>query len=140
MYINLDQGAVANAAEAMDLPGLDDKNVTGAGFEFLPVDRPEAPAFPDELDFIVRMTMGAGTTPGEGAEEEDGDIDVAVLSSNEVVRAALEWQVLLTDTVHPACAPLEVVTARAKQTPAECTPGPVGYSPRCLPRESNREP
>ncbi|HEU4798040.1 MAG TPA: hypothetical protein VFT63_03875 [bacterium] len=95
----------------MDLPRLDDKNVTGAGFEFLSVDGPEAPAFPDELDFIVRMTMGPGTTPGEGAEEEDGDIDVAVLGANEVVRAALKWQVLLTDTVHPAYAPVEVVTA-----------------------------
>jgi hypothetical protein len=38
MDINLDERRVANAAEAMDLPGLDDQNVTGAGFEFLPVD------------------------------------------------------------------------------------------------------
>jgi len=64
MYINLDEGSIANAAEAMDLSGLDDKNVTGAGFEFLPVDGPETPAFPHELDFIVRMTMGTRTTPG----------------------------------------------------------------------------
>jgi hypothetical protein len=124
MYINLDQGPVANAAEAMDLPGLDDKNITGAGFEFLPVDRPETPAFPDELDLIVRMTMGPGTTPGEGAEEENGDIDVAVLGSNEVVRAALKWQVLLTDTVHPACAPVEMGSPRAKYETHEC------YQPR----------
>ena len=106
MYINLDEGCIANAAEAMDLSGLDDKNVTGAGFEFLPVDGPETPAFPHELDFIVRMTMGTRTTPGKSAEEEDGDIDVPVLGSNEVVRAALKWQVLLTDTVHPAYAPM----------------------------------
>jgi hypothetical protein len=114
MDVHLDEGRVANAAEAMDLPRLDDKNVTGAGFEFLAVDRPEAPAFPDELDFIVGMTMGPGTTSGEGAEEENGDIDVAVLSSDEVVRAALKWQVLLTDTVHPACAPVEVGSARGQ--------------------------
>jgi hypothetical protein len=115
MDIHLDEGRVANAAETMDLPGLDDKNVTGAGFEFLTVDRPEAPACPDELDFIVRMTMGPGTTSGEGTEEENGDIDVAVLGSNEVMRAALKWQVLLTDTIHPAWAPMEVGSARANR-------------------------
>jgi len=86
----------------MDLPGLDDENVTGAGFEFLPVDGPETPAFPHELDFIVRMTMGPGTTPGKGTKEENGDIDVPVLGSDEAVRAAFKWQVLLTDTVHSA--------------------------------------
>ena len=107
MDINLDQGRVANAAEAVDLSRLDDENVTSAGFEFLSVDGPEAPAFPDELDFIVRMTMGPGTTPGERAEEEGGDVDVAVLGPDEVMRAALERQVLLGDTVHPTCAPLE---------------------------------
>ena len=69
MYINLDEGCNASAEEAMDLPGLDDKNVTGAGFKFLSVNGPEAAAFPDELDFIVRMTMGPGTTPRKGAEE-----------------------------------------------------------------------
>ena len=100
MYINLDEGCIADAAEAMDLPGLDDKNVTGAGFEFLPVDGPETPAFPHKLDFIVRMTMGPGTTPGKGTEEENGDIDVPVLGSDEAVRTALKRQVLLTDTVH----------------------------------------
>src|SRR6266516_3775304 len=77
MDINLDEGRVADTAEAMDLPRLDDENVASAGFEFLSVDGPEAPTFPDELDFIVRMTMGPGTTPGERAEEEGGDIDVA---------------------------------------------------------------
>jgi len=112
MYIKLDEGCVANAAEAMDLPGLDDKNVTGAGFEFLPVDGPQAPALPDELDFIIRMAMRPGTMPGQGAEEEGGDIDVAVLGANEVVRAALKRQVLLTDTVHPADAPWWVTASR----------------------------
>jgi hypothetical protein len=100
MYINLDEGCIADAAEAMDLPGLDHKNITGAGFEFLPVDGPDTPAFPYKLDFIVRMTMGPGTTPGKGTEEENGDIDVPVLGSDEAVRAALKRQVLLTDTVH----------------------------------------
>ncbi len=117
MYIHLDERRVANAAEAMDLPRLDDKNVTSAGFEFLSVDGPEAPAFPDELDFIVRMTMGPGTTPGERAEEKCGDVDVAVLGPDEVMRAALKRQVLLADTVHPTCAPLEGYRKAASRRP-----------------------
>jgi hypothetical protein len=71
MHIDLDEGPIADAAEAMDLPGLDDKNITGAGFEFLLVDGPETPAFPHELDFIVRMTMGPGAVPGKGASSTD---------------------------------------------------------------------
>ena len=101
MYVDLDEGRLTNAAEAMDLPGLDDQNVTRAGFEFLAVDGPETATFPHELDFIVRMTMGPGTTPREGAEEEHGDIRVAVVGPDKVVRATLKGQVFLTDTVHP---------------------------------------
>lgn len=70
MYIKLDEGRVTNAAEAVDLAGLDDKNVARFGFEFLSVDGPETAALPHELNFIVRMTMGPRTTPREGAEEE----------------------------------------------------------------------
>jgi hypothetical protein len=101
MYVDLDEGRVTNAAEAMDLPGLDDQNVTRAGFEFLPVDGPETATFPHELDFIVRVTVGAGTTPREGAEQEHGDIHVAVIGPDKVVRAALKRQVILTDPIHP---------------------------------------
>jgi hypothetical protein len=40
MYIELDEGRVPDAVEAVDLPGLDDKNVTRASFELLSVDSP----------------------------------------------------------------------------------------------------
>jgi len=100
MYIHLDEGRVTDAAEAVDLPGLDDENVTGSGFELLPVHGPETATFPHELDLVVRMAMGSGTTPGESAEEEHGDTHVPLIGSDEVMRAALKWQVLLTDTVH----------------------------------------
>src|SRR2546422_4923795 len=100
MYIHLDEGRVTNASEAVDLPGLDDENVTGSGFELLPVHGPETATFPHELDLVVRMAMGSGTPPGESAEEERGDTHVPLIGSDEVMRAALEWQVLLTDTVH----------------------------------------
>jgi hypothetical protein len=90
MHIKLDEGRVTNAAEAMDLAGLDHENVTGAGFELLSVDGPETAAFPHKLDFIVRMSMGPGAAPGEGVEEEHRDIHVPVVGPNELVRAALE--------------------------------------------------
>jgi len=85
MYVNLDEGRVPNAAEAVDLPGLDDQNVARASFEVLTVDGPATATFSHELDFVVRMTMGPGTTPGKGAEEEHGDIHVAVIGPDEVV-------------------------------------------------------
>jgi hypothetical protein len=107
MYIELNQGRVTNAAKAVDLTGLDDKDVTRAGFEFLSVDGPETSAFPHELDFIVRMTMGSRTTPRESAEQEHRDIHVAIIGPDEVVRAALKGQVLLTNAVHLADAPME---------------------------------
>src|SRR2546422_1072383 len=101
MYVHLDEGRVTDATEAVDLPGLDDENVTGAGFELLPVHGPETATFPHELDLVVRMAMWSGTPPGEGAEQEHGDIHVPLIGSDEVMRAALKWQVLLTDPVHP---------------------------------------
>ena len=90
MYIHVDEGRV---------PGLDDENVTGFGFELLPVHGPETATFPHELDLVVRMAMRPGPPPRERAEQEHGDIH-AVIGSDKVMRAALEWQVLLTDTVH----------------------------------------
>jgi hypothetical protein len=107
MDIELDQGPVTDAAEAVDLTGLDDEDVTRSGFEFLSVDGPETAAFPHELNFVVRMAMGAGTTPGEGAEQKYGDVHIAVVGPDEVVRAALKWQVLLANAVHPADAPVD---------------------------------
>jgi len=107
MHIELDEGSVTNAAEAVDLTGLDDEDVSRPGFEFLSVDGPEAAAFPHELNFVVRMTMGSRTTSRESAEEEHGDVHIAVVGPNEVVRAAMKWQVLLTHAVHPGDAPME---------------------------------
>lgn len=101
MDIDLDQRRITNAAKAMNLPGFDDENVTGTGFKFFAVDVPVTPAFPHELDFIVRMTMRARATPRLGVEEEYGNVDIAVVGPDEVVRAAFERQVFLTDAVHP---------------------------------------
>jgi hypothetical protein len=55
------------------------------------------------------VTMGPRTTPGQGVEQEDGDIHVAVIGAYELVRATLKGQVLLTNAIHPADAPMERV-------------------------------
>jgi hypothetical protein len=133
MHIHLNQGRITNAAEAMDLPGLDDENVTRAGFELLAVDGPETSAFSHELDFIVRMAMGARTTSGQGSEEEDGDVDVAVIGPDELMRAALEWQVLLTNAVYPAGAPTEVGYGERSSGRSHCE----GRSPEAIPRPAH---
>ncbi len=106
MHIELDKGSVTDAAKTVNLAGLDDENVTRPRFEFLSVDGPETAAFPYELDFVVRMTMGTRTTAREGAEEEYGDVDITVVCPDELMRAAMKWQVLLTNAVHPGDAPM----------------------------------
>ena len=106
MHIQLDKRSVTNAAKSVNLAGLDDENVTRPGFEFHAVDGPETTAFPHELDFVVGMTMGAWTTAWEGAEQEHGDVDITVVGPDEVMRAALKWQVLLTNALHPGDAPM----------------------------------
>ena len=72
--------------------------------EVFAVDGPETATFSHELDFVVRMTMGSGTTPGEGAEEEHGDTHVAVVGPNEVVRAALKLSLATDPPLFPCLA------------------------------------
>src|SRR4051812_44193939 len=79
MNIDLDERRVADALEAMDLPGLDDENVARARLEFLAVHHPETAALPHELHLIVRVAMGPGAPAGEGTEQEDGDVHVAIV-------------------------------------------------------------
>jgi hypothetical protein len=90
MHVELHEGRISNTPEAMDLAGLDDEDVTRPGFELLAVDGPEPSAFSHELDFIVRMAMRSRATARERAEEEYGDIHIAVVGPDELMRAALE--------------------------------------------------
>jgi len=93
MYIQLDERRVTDAAEAMDLPGLHDKNVTGACLELLSVNGPETATVADKLDLIVRMSMGSWATSRKTAEEEHGGVDVSVIGPDEMVRAPFEHRV-----------------------------------------------
>jgi hypothetical protein len=100
MYINLDQGGIADAAEAVYLASFHHEDVTCTGFKLLSVDDPDATALPHDLYFIVRVPVWARPTAGLGAEEEHGDIHVPLLSPDELMRAPLKRKVLLTDTMH----------------------------------------
>jgi hypothetical protein len=102
VHVDLDQRFVADAAKAVDLPSLDYQDVTGAGLELLAIDVVEAAAFSNELDFVVWMAVGSGTTPGQRSEKERGDGDIALVGPDELVRTALERKVLLTHAIHAA--------------------------------------
>ena len=88
--------------KAMDLSRLDDKDIAGAGLKLHAVHGPETAPLPDELNFIVRMAVGTGATPGQGSQKENGDVYVPVVRADELVGAALEGEVLLSDSVHPS--------------------------------------
>ena len=100
MHIELHEWRVSNGAKAVYLPGLDHQDVTGPSLELATVDVPQAPALPHELDFIIWMPMGPGASPGLGAEEKHGDVDIPMFGSDKLVRASLKRQVLLMDAVH----------------------------------------
>jgi|SRR5689334_2613189 len=100
MDIELHERNVADACEAVDLACLDDENVSGARLEFLAVDDIPTAAFADELDLVVRMTVGPWTAAGSAVEQKDGDAHIAVVGANEVVRAATMREILLSNSVH----------------------------------------
>ncbi len=102
MHVELDQRLLADAAKAMDLTGLDDEDVTRAGLELFSVDNPESATLTYELYFIVGVAMRARATPGVSSEQEYRDVHVAMIGANELVRATLEREVLLPNSVHPS--------------------------------------
>src|SRR5262245_31599336 len=102
MHVQLDERRVADAAEAVDLAGLDHEDVAGAGLELFAVHHPQTTTLPDELHFVVRMTMRSRTAAGKRAEQEHRHVHVAVIGADELMRASLKRQVLLANSVHRA--------------------------------------
>jgi hypothetical protein len=100
MHVYLDQGLIPDAGEAVDFPGLDHQDITRAGLELLPADHVAAATPAEKLHFIIGMPVGAGSPAGQGSQQEHRDADVAVLSADELMRAALEGEFLLADTMH----------------------------------------
>src|SRR6476646_7444580 len=93
MDIQLNERLVADALEAVNLAGLDDEDVTRAGLELLAIHCVESATSLNELDLVVRMPMRAWPATRLAVEQEDGDVDVPVVGSNEIVRASLEREV-----------------------------------------------
>src|SRR5262245_5732498 len=81
MDVELHERPVADALEPVNLACFDHENVSSAGFELLAVHRPESPALPHELDFVVRMTMGTWSSARHGAEEKYRHVDIAVVGA-----------------------------------------------------------
>ena len=78
MNVNLYQRRIANGFEAVDLPSLDDKDVSRGTFEGLVVDRPHSPAFADELNLIVGMPVRPRTLARQPVEPKHGDAHVSL--------------------------------------------------------------
>ncbi|MEO8623156.1 MAG: hypothetical protein ABI625_18920 [bacterium] len=108
MHVDLDERRVADATEAVDFACLDDEHIPCTALELHTVHVPEPAPFPDELDFVVWMTMWSGTLARLRVQKENGDVDVPVLGADELVGAANERKVLLSDVVHAAEAPMKV--------------------------------
>jgi hypothetical protein len=100
MHVHLDQRLVANAAETVDLSGLDDQDIARASLKFLSVDGPETPALSDELNFIVRVTVRTRATAWQGAKKKHRDVHVTIVAPDELVRTTLKRQLVLFDAVH----------------------------------------
>jgi len=90
MHVNLNEWLISDALETMNLPCLDHEYVASPCFELLAFDNPEPAALPDELDFIIGMSVGSRTAAGECSEEEDGDVNVSMVRSDKLVGAALK--------------------------------------------------
>ena len=60
--VELYQWRITNRLKAVDLAGLDDKDVSSAALEGLAAHGPHPPAFTDELDLVIRMLLGNALT------------------------------------------------------------------------------
>jgi hypothetical protein len=118
--VYLDQRLVTDAMKAVDLAGLDHQDVSGTRLELLSIHDIVAPAFSQELDLVIGMAMGPGTAAGQGPEQEYRDVDVALVRSDELVRAALEGEILLANAMH-AAALLEFKSLLKTVYPAQLT-------------------
>jgi hypothetical protein len=68
MYVDLHERRVPDAPEAVNLAGLDHENVTWTSLEFLPVHVVQSAAFPDELNFVIRMPVRPRSLSRKGGE------------------------------------------------------------------------
>jgi hypothetical protein len=94
MNVHLDERAIPDDFEAVNLAGLDDENVPSATFKRLSVRvsgfvlaNPEVKksilrAFPDKLDLIIRMPIGRGLYLEPANEKVPGPLPRSPLNKN----------------------------------------------------------
>jgi hypothetical protein len=100
VHIELHEGLIADAREAVHLARLDDENVAGAGLELLTVHDIASAALLDELNLVVGMAMRARTASGLTVEQKGGDPDITLVGADEVVGAPAEGQIFLASAMH----------------------------------------
>ncbi len=100
MNVHLYQWCIADRFEAVDLAGLDDKDVSGAAFEGLAAHCPDTAAFTDELDLAIRMPVRTWRRTRLSMEQEHRNTGVALLGSDELMRTTDKRQVLLAHVMH----------------------------------------
>src|SRR5215472_549864 len=108
MNVHLDQRAIPDGFEAVNLAGFNHENVPRAAFKRLSVHGPYSAAFPDKLDLIVGMPMRPGPLARQPAEQKHADAHVSLLGTDKFVGASHKRQLFLTDAVHssPPCSSL----------------------------------
>src|SRR5882762_436543 len=99
--VELHQRRITNRLEAMNLTGLDDKDISRAALEGLAVDGPHSPALTDELDLVIRVPVRTRSRTGLPVEEEHRNTRVALLGSNKLMRTTNKRQILLAHVMHP---------------------------------------
>ena len=98
--VDLHQRRITDRLEAMDLTGLDDKDISRAALEGLAVYGPHSPAFTDELDLVIGMPVRTRPRSGLPMEQEHRNTSVALLSSDKLVRTTNKGQTLLMHVKH----------------------------------------
>jgi len=98
--IELHQRGIANGLEAVDLASLDHKDVSGAALERFAVHGPQAAAFADELDFVVRVPMRTRSRTRLTVEQKNRNTGWALVGSDKLMRTADERKILVAHVMH----------------------------------------
>jgi hypothetical protein len=93
--VELHQRRITNSLDAINLTGLDDKDISGAALEALAVNGPYSPAFTDELDLVIWVPVRTRSRTGLPMEQEHRNTGVALLSSDKLMRTTNKGQILL---------------------------------------------
>ena len=88
--VQLHERSLADAPKAVHLPRLDHQDVAGAGLELFAIHGPAAAPLTNELHFVVWVAMRPRPAPRLAVKEEDRDPDIAVVGTDDVVRAPVK--------------------------------------------------